>query len=438
MQFHFVLLFCLFGFLPQPSRADAAAVPPFPKSVPMDKQVQNILSGSINYYAGLKSFQADIASTTHIEMTGMKSDMDSSYHIALQRPNSFALIANSGMMGGTVVSDGKKWVTFQSQLKKYTSTDAPALDDLLQPMNLVLIEGGLPFGLEAFLSKDPLKQLQADLTKSEYVGEEKIGTISTQHVRLTGIPYIKDFWIRTGDEPLLLQCEIHQDLSSTFKKLSADQKKKMPMGLNMESMKMSRTSVYSNWQTNQPVAASVFQFTPPPEAQLVDAFYTPPPHPLTDKPAPDFQLNDLDGHPVKLADLRGKIVVLDFWATWCGPCVASLPLVTEVATSFKDRGVVFYAVNLRETAAKIQEFQKNKNLAFPVLLDTDGKVAGLYQAKGIPQTVLIDKTGKIVSVHVGYDPGIKPRLIKQLTALVNDQILPTETSAVSAPAPAAK
>jgi thiol-disulfide isomerase/thioredoxin len=414
--------------------ADAVpAVSPKPAHAPavaLDPHVQSIITSAAQYYAGMKSFETDISSTTHVETPVMKNDMISAFHVALQQPASFSLVMTTGMLGGSVISDGKTWITYEPMLGKYTSNDAPAtMEDLLQPQNLVLVEGGTPLGIEALLSKDPVKGLSAALKSSEYVGLEKIGDQSAHHLRIVSSVYVQDFWIADGPKPLLLQSEVTPDMSAALKGLSAEQKKKMPPG--MDQMKMVRTTVYTHWQIDQPVAAATFQFQPPPGAQLVDEFFTPPPHPLVGKMAPDFQLNDLDGHPVSLASLRGKIVVLDFWATWCGPCVASLPLVSSVAESLKDKGVVFYAANLKETADKVRQFQTEKTLVFPVLLDADGKVSDLYQAKAIPETVLIDKTGKIQAVHVGYDAGIR----KKLTAQLNDMLAGKDLAA-SAPAPA--
>jgi peroxiredoxin len=399
----------------------ADAVPsagPKPGTVKLDPQVQNILTAASQFYTARKSFEADLASTTHVEASTMKSEMTSSFHLAVQPPASFALVIKTGMPGGTLISDGKTWITFVQYLNKYTSNDAPAsLSELLQPANLALVEGGTPLGFEALLGPDPVKALSTGLTSSADLGVEPIAGQSAHHLQIAAVPYITDIWI-AAPQPLLLQSRVSIDMSAALKNLTAEQKQKMPAGLGLEQMKMSRDTTYSNWQIDQPIAATTFQFQPPPGAQLVDELVKLPPHPLVGKMAPDFQLNDLDGHPVSLASLRGKIVVLDFWATWCGPCVASLPLVSSVADSFKDQGVVFYAMNLKETAGQVRQFQAQKALAFPVLLDANGKVSDLYQAQAIPETVLIDPAGKIEAVHVGYDAGIKKKLTAQLTAMI--------------------
>jgi thiol-disulfide isomerase/thioredoxin len=431
-----VFAFCFSTFLLAADTVPATAPNPAPSpKVGLDSQVQALLAATAQFYAARQSFEVDVLGTTHIETATMKNEMTSGFHLAMQRPASFAMIMKSGMMGGSTVSDGKTWITYQPMLNKYTSNDAPAqLSDLLEPANLALIEGGMPLGIEKFLQADPMKEFQTDLKSSSYVGDEKIGEQSARHILLGSGPYVMDLWIADGPRPLLLQSKISIDMGAALKNLSAAQKSKMPPGI--DSMTMSRVNVYSAWQIDQPIAATAFQFQPPMGAQLVDAFFTPPPHPLVGKMAPAFQLNDLEGHPVSLASLRGKIVVLDFWATWCGPCVASLPLVSSVADSFKDKGVVFYAANLKETAGQVRQFQTEKTLIFPVLLDADGKVADLYQAKAIPETVLIDQTGKIQAVHVGYDPGIRKKLTGQLNDMLAGKNLASTAAAPAVAAPA--
>ena len=241
----------------------------------MDQKVQDVLSSATQFYAGLQSFNVDVASTTKITMTGIKQEMDSTCHVALSRPNFFALVPQSGLMGmcGGFYCDGKTCVTYYPLLKKYSSTDAPAqLSDLFKPFSMIMVVGGLPLGLESFLIKDPLKTFQQGLTQSEYLGLEKIGDVQAHHIRLHGTPYITDLWIADGPTPFLLQSQTSQDMAALLKNLPAKEKKgvaQAPVGLDMmKSMTMLRINVFSNWKMNQPVASATFEFQPPPDAKL--------------------------------------------------------------------------------------------------------------------------------------------------------------------------
>ena len=120
------------------------------------------------------------------------------------------------------------------------------------------------------------------------------------------------------------------------------------------------------------------------------------------QPAAPFSLEQLGGGTFTLADHKGKVVVLDFWATWCGPCVAGLPVVTSVTKEYAPKGVVFAAVNLEEDPKLVAEFMKKKGWEFTVALDSDSAVSNLYGVTGIPHSVIIDKQGVIRHVQVGF------------------------------------
>ncbi|MFO1032056.1 MAG: TlpA disulfide reductase family protein [Planctomycetota bacterium] len=150
-------------------------------------------------------------------------------------------------------------------------------------------------------------------------------------------------------------------------------------------------------QQNQPVAAG--------EAA----------HPSVGKAAPDVTLTLLDDTTVRLADLKGKVVVLDFWATWCGPCVAGLPKIAEVTKKLADRGVVFYALNLDQTHRMVRRHLRSSKLDVTVSV-VEQPIVEAFGVSGVPHTVVIDGAGVIRMVHVGYSPGDEMLLEKALLA----------------------
>ncbi len=117
--------------------------------------------------------------------------------------------------------------------------------------------------------------------------------------------------------------------------------------------------------------------------------------------APDFQLLTLDQEPVSLSGLRGKPVVLNFWATRCRPCVSEMPLLEEVYWEYSDRGLILLAINVRESPSRVEEFLRSNNLSLPVLLDTKGVVYQQYNIQYFPTTFFIDEDGIIQEKKIG-------------------------------------
>lgn len=137
----------------------------------------------------------------------------------------------------------------------------------------------------------------------------------------------------------------------------------------------------------------------------------PAPEKLAEQVAPDFTLNGLDGASVSLSSLRGKVLLLDFWATWCPPCRASLPHTAELAQrpEAKRGELQVLAINSGEAREKVAAFVKTQRLNLPVLLDPDQSTTKKYQANGLPTFVVVGRRGTIVYAGAGFDPATTPR-----------------------------
>jgi len=129
-----------------------------------------------------------------------------------------------------------------------------------------------------------------------------------------------------------------------------------------------------------------------------------PKHKVAARPgSPDFTLSALDGSKVTLSSLKGRPVVLDFWATWCGPCRKAIPELIKLYGQFNPKGVTFLGIALNDSRDSLVKFQKDNSVPYPILLGTND-VAKAYQVTGIPMTVLLDKEGQIVYHGVGFEP----------------------------------
>jgi len=122
--------------------------------------------------------------------------------------------------------------------------------------------------------------------------------------------------------------------------------------------------------------------------------------PIVDALAPDFELETVDGEVIRLSDLRGKVVALNFWATWCTPCRLEMPDLQARADAYGDRLTVL-GVNFDETAAEVDAFRQEVGVRFPLLLDPGGEVQRLYRVRGYPTTFFVDPEGVIRIQHLG-------------------------------------
>ena len=138
--------------------------------------------------------------------------------------------------------------------------------------------------------------------------------------------------------------------------------------------------------------------------------------------APDFELESTDGTMVKLSSYQGKVVFLNFWATWCPPCRAEMPSMQELYEQFSDKGLVMLAVDLQESKEKVIAFMEEFKLDFPAILDVSGRVGRKYGVRSIPTTYLIDPGGDIIVGAIGAREWSSPEAIKYFTLVLDAEI----------------
>lgn len=138
------------------------------------------------------------------------------------------------------------------------------------------------------------------------------------------------------------------------------------------------------------------------------------------QPAPDFTLKSLSGKNLKLSEMAGKVVLVNFWASWCDPCREEMPLLNALHNKYEPLGFTVLGVNVEEDVAGALTFLKNVPVDFPVLLDSSNRVSKQYQVIAMPTTVMVDRDGKLRYLHKGYKSGDEAKYRQMVKTLVRE------------------
>ena len=139
-------------------------------------------------------------------------------------------------------------------------------------------------------------------------------------------------------------------------------------------------------------------------------------------PAPGFQLTGRNGKAIDLSQFKGQVVMINFWATWCGPCRQEMPLLEDIYKKYKPMGFTMLAVNVEpdSKAAEAWLGKLSKPVSFPVAFDTESKVSKMYKVAGMPSTVFVDRKGNIRVMHKGYKPGDENFYLTQIRSMLKE------------------
>lgn len=299
---------------------------------------------------------------------------------------------------GFEVSDGKTAWELRVEARQYTQKPAPA-NGYQQPKTWVMGEGDV---YRAVAMKKVLAGFSSQFTTATRLQDETIFqdgmAVACYVVRVSSDqrkgPKVEGF---SSEETLWID-----KATWTVRKTVEHQNTFLFAGGARIPLVMDTVTVYEKAELNSAVPEALFRFEPPADAKLVAKFNPRIGADLTGEMAPDVQVADANGSKVSLASVRGKPVLLDFWATWCAPCVASLPKLAEINREGASKGLVVLSVDEDEEAKTAADFLAAHKYSWPNSHD-DGKIAGAFKETGIPLLVLIDAQGKIVFYESGED-----------------------------------
>jgi len=368
----------------------ASAAAPTTKPAEIAPDAAPLLEKLATAYKNLKSL--DLAGTLagDFDVDGQKSNQKVDVTASFAAPNQFRHAMKDDLIAG---STGQQLFVYEGGRKIYKTADAKkekvSLNDLPEPFDRILLDQNLSLALA--VSNDPAGDLGKIYEKIAKAADVTIDgkahpalSLTNEHETLT----------LALDPTTNLLRRATFDITKSLKKRGAQD-----VGKAMLTMDYPKSAPGATTKPEQ------FAWVPPagardvasiPAAGEVDM----PALAMVGKPAPDFTLKDLNGKDVKFSDLRGNVLVFDFWATWCPPCVAAMPGLNELAHEFKDQGVKIVGINADEEKELVAGFINSRKLTnLTILLDPDRKVATDYMSTDLlPTTMVIGKDGTVRKV----------------------------------------
>lgn len=372
--------------------------------VELDKELQSILEPLFKSLSDADVSRATVEMLADSVMNGQVVQSETStFQIASTRPNQFTVYLKQPDQRTRLYCDGKKFVAAMApdayfELPEVISIQQ-AVTDLPVPM------GPYPEPLLALTmaGANPAISFVAGMKSINLIDQklfrDKVPASHVRGVQADGV--IWDLWVTDEASPKPLRLLV--DMTPM---LIASDQVHVPEGFSYQVR-----YDFLTWRVAGDVDNSLFVFTPAKDAvkyKSLDDYFASiagvnNEHPLLGTAMPGFTGKTIDGKSFDSRILKDRVVVLDFWATWCSPCLSAMPIIQNVVKDFKDQKVLLIAINTGEEGQKVAEFLKQQELDLNVLLDPDGKIADGFVVDAIPQTILIGKDGTIEAVHVGFD-----------------------------------
>lgn len=398
----------------------AMSLPVVMTSAQEEQSPQEMLGNSMEHAAGLDSLSVDVSMDMRMNFMGQAEDITFNSAVKMRNPEDLNMKLSHPEIEAEIISNSETSIIHFITEKEYMEQEPAPREQLMATM-----PGG-PLSMSAsllslYLHNNPM--LLQEMGELEYVGEKEMNGENYHHlVNVSDMESI-DLWLTTDENPRLARLVL--DASNAVRQ----QMQGAEGGDGDEDVEMIITMNLDNWEENPTLEDALFQFTAPDDVEKIDmdammeeqnAASQGGGSKLEGQVAPDFTLERLAEGEVRLSEHQGEeVVILDFWASWCGPCREGMPILEEVAKEYADKDVVMYAVNVAEEDAAAQGFLDEQEVDVNVVMDRDGAVSTQYQVQSIPTTVIVGKDGVIHKVHTGLHPQLGQMLRQDLDEALN-------------------
>ncbi|MBN2212247.1 MAG: redoxin domain-containing protein [Sedimentisphaerales bacterium] len=373
-----------------------------PANAPFSREslrAQQLVDKFIRRLRSYKSYSCRVTDFENLTHDSIQIVAQNSFTLTARRPNRLALVNSNGAS----LWSGAEGVVMFNPLTRQFSASEPVSNDLIwNSSEYRAVIGDIPL-LNFILSSPQWQMLKIQPLEWAQLDDETINGVNCHHLTLTVKNIPIHLWFEADEEKTLRQVAVNLQFQASDKPEDG-------------VIKSAARWTFDDWTFDTELDESLFKTTLPEDAWPESSNH------LTGQLAPLFSAPMLNNQEtLDISRHRDKqIVILDFWATWCGPCRQGLPILNRLAHNWGKDSVAVYAVNIsdRDTNEQIHEFLQQNQIQLPVAIGHDPEIGQKYRVSGIPQTVIIGKNGIIQDVHVGLAPNMAELLQKQIADLL--------------------
>lgn len=372
--------------------------------VELEGELEAVLAPLFKSMSGANVSRATVEMLADSVMNGQVVESEkSTFQIASKSPDRFTIYLKETEQRTRLYCNGEKLVAAMAPDAYFDLPQPISMQEAV--LNLPVPMGPYPEPLLALsmAGVDPSVTMVAGMKSIDLVDREpfrgKVPAVHIHGVQADSVTW--DLWLTDTATPRPLRLLV--DMTPML--VESDQVH-VPPGFSYQVR-----YDFLTWRITGDVDDSLFVFKPAKDAvkyESLEDYYESiaglaSEHPLLGRPVPQFTTETVGGKPFDSKSLAGRVVVIDFWATWCTPCLAAMPVVKKVTDDFAKKGVILLAVNTGEDRETVKEFLAEQDLKMNIVLDPEGQIADGFRADAIPQTLIIGKTGMVESVHVGFN-----------------------------------